>query len=203
MTVMSEKVSIRVAKLGDAARLLEIYAPYIKDTVITFECTVPTVTEFQQRMVTIQQRYPYIVAERNHQIVGYAYLSPFVGRAAYDWAAETSIYVDPNDRHGGIGGQLYQALENISRAMGILNLNACIGYPKTADDPHLNTNSADFHRHLGYHFVGKFHDCGYKFGRWYDMIWMEKMLGDHPAKPAPVKNFNAIRQDMADQYNIK
>lgn len=200
---MDKPISLRVASPADAPRLLEIYTPYIKDTVITFECTVPSVSEFKQRMATIQQRYPYIVAERDQRIVGYAYLSPFVGRDAYGWAAETSIYVDPADRHGGIGGRLYQAIEEISRAMGILNLNACIGYPKSANDPHLTTNSADFHRHLGYRLVGKFHDCGYKFGHWYDMIWMEKMLGDHPENPALVKNFNDLRQLIADQYHIQ
>ena len=200
---MDKQVTLRVARLSDASRLLDIYTPYIKDTVITFECSVPSVEEFQQRMVNIQKKYPYIVAERSQQIVGYAYLSSFVGRDAYDWAAETSIYVDPADRHGGIGGRLYQAIEDISRVMGILNLNACIGYPKSPNDPHLNTNSADFHHHLGYRLVGKFHDCGYKFGHWYDMIWMEKMLGDHPANPAPVKSCKDVRSVIAVKYNIK
>lgn len=153
-------------------------------------------------MADTLKKYPYIVAIRDHQIVGYAYLSPFVGRKAYQWSAETSIYVDPNQRHAGVGKALYSALENISREMGILNLNACIGYP-VKDDEYLTTNSADFHRHLGYRLVGEFKQCGYKFNRWYNMIWMEKFIADHPDKPTPVKNFNDVRDAIAEKYDLK
>ncbi len=200
---MAKNVTIRVARLTDAPRLVEIYAPYVRKTVITFEYTVPTVDDFRQRMANTLVKYPYIVAEQGNQVVGYAYVGLFVGRKAYDWSVETSIYVDSECRHNGVGGQLYAALEEILKEMGILNLNACIGYPAGKDDKYLTKNSAQFHRHLGYRLVGEFHRCGYKFNRWYDMIWMEKMLGDHPQTAQPIKNFNDVRVIIAKKYGIK
>lgn len=186
------QITFRDAAQEDAERLLEIYRYYVEKTVITFEWTVPTVEEFRSRMRHTMERYPYIVAVRDGRIVGYAYVGPFVGREAYDWAVETTIYLDPSCRHQGVGGRLYHVLEELLREMHILNLNACIGYPKVEDE-YLTKNSAEFHAHLGYRMVGEFHDCGYKFGRWYDMVWMEKMLGDHPAEPAPVLHYNEIK----------
>lgn len=201
---MNSDINLRLATLSDAPQLVKIYAPYVKKTVITFEYQVPSVSEFRQRMANTMTNYPYLVAERDGQIVGYAYVGHFVGREAYDWAVETSIYVDTKARHGGIGGKLYDALERICQLMGITNMNACIGYPRNGkDDPYLTKNSQQFHQHLGYQLVGEFHDCGYKFGRWYDMIWMEKMIGDHPDKAHPVKNFNDIKDEVARQLKIK
>ena len=199
---MVNDVQIRVAKLTDAPQLVAIYAPYVQKTAITFEYEVPTVDEFRDRMADTLKRYPYIVAERGGQIVGYAYVGPFKGRRAYDWAVETSIYVATDERHHGVGKQLYQALENICRTMGILNMNACIGYPSHADQ-HLTKNSAQFHAHLGYQMVGEFHQCGYKFGRWYNRVWMEKMIGQHADQPQAVQNFNDVRPIIATRYNIQ
>lgn len=199
---MNPNITIRVAKLTDAPRLAAIYAPYVEKTAITFEYHVPSVEDFRGRMATTLKDYPYLVAEKDGQIAGYAYVGSFNGREAYRWAVETSIYIDTADRHAGIGGQLYQALENVCKLMGITNLNACIGYPK-GDDEYLTTNSADFHHHIGYQLVGNFHDCGYKFNHWYDMIWMEKIIGKHPAAPAPVKNFNEIRPLLNAKLGIK
>ena len=80
-------------------------------------------------------------------------------------------------------------------------MNACIGYPEK-EDQYLTKNSAEFHAHLGYRMVGEFHQCGYKFGRWYDMVWMEKIIGQHVDHPQSVKNFNDVRQEIADRLNI-
>ncbi|MCH3967711.1 MAG: GNAT family N-acetyltransferase [Atopobiaceae bacterium] len=189
-----EDIDIRMATIEDAPALLAIYAPYVTETAISFECQVPSVDEFTSRMEATFARYPYLVAELSStgRPVGYAYTSAFVGRAAYDWSAETSIYVDRRTRHHGVGGALYQVLEAASRAQGILNLNACIGYPAEAGDGHLTTNSVDFHAHLGYSMVGRFHASGYKFGTWYDMVWMEKMLGPHPSEPTPFVPFPCL-----------
>lgn len=198
---MTDDVQIRVARLTDAPELVNIYAPYVKKTVISFEYEVPTVDEFRDRMANTLKKYPYIVAERQQQIVGYAYVGPFKGRQAYDWSVETSIYVATDERHHGVGKKLYEALENICRTMGILNMNACIGYPEK-EDQYLTKNSAEFHAHLGYRMVGEFHQCGYKFGRWYDMVWMEKIIGQHVDHPQSVKNFNDVRQEIADRLNI-
>ena len=194
---MNTDIMIRTAELSDAERLLKIYAPYVENTAITFEYEVPSVEEFRKRMENVLKKYPYLVAEQNGRPVGYAYAGAFKGRAAYDWAVETSIYVDAHARRRGIGRRLYEEMEQILKMMNILNLNACIGYPKEEDE-HLTRNSVEFHRHMGYQWVGEFHDCGYKFGRWYNMVWMEKMLGAHPQKPAPVKLFSEVRETFEE-----
>lgn len=191
------KITFRNATLDDAARILEIYRYYVEKTAISFEWSVPSLLEFQGRMETTMKKYPYIVAVEDGKIIGYSYVSPFVGREAYDWSAEMTIYLDAEVRHHGAGKKLYFVMEEILRQMHILNLNACIGYPKNdVDDEYLTKNSAGFHGHLGYKLVGRFHDSGYKFNRWYDMIWMEKMLGEHPDKPEPVLNYNDIKAKL-------
>lgn len=186
-------VVFRTAQLEDAQELLDIYAPYVEETAITFEYEVPSVEEFQERIQHTLEKYPYIVALQDEKIVGYAYASAFHVRAAYDWCAEVSIYLDRNMRHCGIGKQLYAELESILRQMNILNVNACIGYPEVEDE-YLTKNSVGFHEHMGYKMVGEFHRCGYKFNRWYNMVWMEKMLNDHPNNPKPILNFNNLKR---------
>ncbi|MEE0546865.1 MAG: N-acetyltransferase family protein [Peptococcaceae bacterium] len=188
-------ISIRVATPDDAEALLALYAPYVTDTAISFEYEVPSVEEFRARIVRTLKTYPYLIAEFRGVILGYAYTSAFVGRAAYAWSAETSIYIDKNCRHQGIGRALYQALESISRLQRITNLYACIGVPENGSDPYLTRNSADFHAHLGYRFVGEFQRCGYKFDHWYHMIWMEKLIADHPAQPLPMRPFSELTDD--------
>lgn len=198
---MGNEIEIRVATPDDADALLAVYAPYVTDTAISFECEVPTVEEFRRRIARTLERYPYLVALQDGKIAGYAYAGPFVGRAAYDWSVETSIYVARHARRAGLGRALYTVLENILREMGVLNLNACIGYPKKEDE-YLTTNSVDYHRHLGYAWVGRFHDSGCKFGRWYDMVWMEKIIGNHPENPEPIRPFPEVRAIIRECYGI-
>lgn len=170
--------TIRNAVIEDASRILEIYNYYVKNTAISFDYETPALDEWIARMVRTMSRYPYLVVEENGVIQGYAYAGSFVGRAAYDWSCEMTIYLDHNVQKCGMGRKLYETMEQELGKMGILNLYACIGYPDK-DDEYLTTNSADFHAHLGYTRVGMFHKCGYKFGRWYHMIWMEKIIGKH------------------------
>ena len=115
-------ITIRNATLADAPRILEIYAYYVEHTVITFEYDVPSLAEFEDRMRAIMQKYPYLVIERDGRIEGYAYAHAFVGRAAYDWAAELTIYLDHDARRGGLGRALYEALADRLKAMGALPL---------------------------------------------------------------------------------
>lgn len=186
--MFSKDIKIRTAGIHDAQALLEIYAPYVRNTAITFEYEVPKLADFQKRIENTLKKYTYIVAEADGEILGYAYMGAFKERAAYDWSAEVSIYVK-EDKHGnGVGRKLYAALEEISHAQHILNLNACIAC-SDMEDGYLTNDSVTFHSHMRYTMVGKFHQCGYKFGRWYDMVWMEKMVGEHPADPAPVIRF--------------
>lgn len=184
-------IQIRTASADDAKALLEIYTPYVEKTAITFEYDIPTLQEFENRINRTLKNYPYLVAEQNGELLGYAYTGPFVGRAAYGWSAEVSIYLKETKRKMGIGRRLYDALEQISKAQNIQNLNACIGYTETEDE-HLTNNSMEFHAHMGYTLVGRFHNSGYKFGRWYDMIWMEKLIGEHSDNPLPVVDFPAL-----------
>lgn len=174
----NQEITIRTATPEDAERLLAIYRPYVLKTAITFEYDVPSVEEFKGRIGHTLEKYPYLVAEQDGVLFGYAYVSPFKERAAYDWAVETSIYVDWDKKKMGIGKLLHNALEQVLKQMGILNMEACIGYPEK-DDEYLTQNSAQFHDHLGYRMVGEFYRCGYKFGRWYNMVWMEKLIGEH------------------------
>ena len=171
-----KEVRIRIATIEDAKELLEIYGPYVENTAITFEYEVPSQDEFKKRIENILNKYPYLVAENQGEIVGYAYASSFHSRAAYQWSVETSIYIKQDQRNSGVGKALYQELERILKLQNILNLNACIAYPETEDE-YLTKNSVEFHEHLGYRMVGEFHKCGYKFDRWYNMVWMEKHIG--------------------------
>ena len=189
------KKGIRVATPQDAEALLAVYAPYVTDTAITFEYEVPSLTEFRERIRHTLELYPYLVMEQDGEILGYAYAGPFKERAAYDWAVETTIYVKQGMKKQGIGRKLYQALEDTLIRQNILNLNACIGYP-TVEDEYLTRNSMEFHQHLGYRLVGQFYRCGYKFGRWYDMVWMEKLVGEHGVEPVRVKPFPELQQEL-------
>lgn len=174
-------IMVRNATMLDAERILEIYDYYVRNTAITFEYETPTIVEFEKRMRNTMKKYPYLVILKDGRIEGYSYAGTFVGRAAYDWACEITVYLDHNAQKCGLGRRIYEALENELRKMGILNLYACIGCPDE-DDEYLTTNSADFHAHLGFLKVGEFHKCGYKFDRWYNMIWMEKVIGKHEEK---------------------
>lgn len=190
-----KEIRIRQALLTDAEQILNVYAPYVERTAISFEYPVPTLEEFRGRIERTLRRFPYIVAERDGHIVGYAYAGYLNVRAAYEWSVETTIYLEKEIRGCGLGKRIYTALEDILKWMGIINLNACIAYPKTEDE-YLTKNSAKFHEHMGYRMIGEFHQCGYKFGRWYNMIWMEKMLGEHPEKPEPIRLFPEITEEI-------
>lgn len=178
-------MSIRMATLQDAPALLAIYTPYVEKTAITFEYEPPTEQEFSRRIAEVLKRYPYLVVEEQGELLGYAYASPFKERAAYDWAVETSIYVREDARGKGYGRALYRALEAILSRQHIRNVNACIAYAQV-EDALLTNDSMRFHERMGYREVAHFHQCGYKLGRWYDMIWMEKMLGNREQEALPV-----------------
>lgn len=171
--------TIRNATLADCPRILDIYRHYVEKTAISFEYDTPTLAEFETRMKNTMAHFPYLVAEVDGRVMGYAYAGPFIRRAAYDHCCELTIYLDPTARKTGLGRMLYDALETALKALGYRNLYACIGYPEIEDE-YLTRNSADFHAHLGFTLAGTFRNSGYKFGRWYDMIWMEKLLGPYP-----------------------
>ena len=177
-------LKIRSARPEDAGRLREIYAYYVVNTAVTFECSVPSEAEFRRRVEHVLERYPYLVLERGGTVIGYAYAGAFKEREAYAHTCEVSIYLAPEERRRGCGRMLYGALETELLARGIRNLYACIGNP-VGEDPYLTRDSERFHERLGYVRVGEFHGCGRKFGRLYGIIWMEKILGDPEGTEAP------------------
>lgn len=177
-------MNIRVASPEDAQTLVEIYTPYVKDTIVTFEYSVPTVEEFAGRIRHTLEKYPYLVAEDDGRILGYTYASAFKSRAAYNWSVETTIYVRQGKQHHGTGSALYKALEEQLSRQHICNLCACIAYPNPA--------SIEFHKKFGYVLIAHFHRSGYKLGAWQDMVWMEKELCPHTVPPQPFVPFSQL-----------
>lgn len=175
-------ITIRTATIGDAKEVLDIYAYYVKNTAITFEFEVPTLEEFENRIATTLQNYPYLVAEVDGQIAGYIYAGRFRTRAAYDWSASTSVYIHRNFHRMGIGKLLYERLEEILRRQNVVNVYAGVADPVEVDE-YLTRNSERFHEAMGYRTVARFQACGSKFGRWYNLIEMEKMIGERTCPP--------------------
>lgn len=180
---------MRIQKVtpADAEALLEIYAPYVERTAISFEYTVPSAEEFRERIARISAKYPYIQAvDDSGAVLGYAYAGEFKSRMAYQWNVETTVYVRSGCRRQGVGRALYRALEESLRGMGICNMNACIAFTPRPDE-YLTNDSMRFHECMGFTLAGTFHGSGYKFGRWYDMIWMEKAINPHVENQPPVR----------------
>ena len=189
---MQTRTILRMARPEDAAALVRIYAPYVEETAVSFEYAVPSVEAFAERIARTLERYPYLSAWVDGEAAGYAYAGPFQSRRAYAWGVETSIYVRRDLRRMGLGRMLHDALEETLRRQNVLNMNACIAVPHGEGDPFLSWDSARFHERLGYRRVGRFTQCGYKFGRWYDMIWMERLIGDHGSNPPEVLPVGAL-----------
>ena len=141
--------TIRTVRPEDAPELLAIYAPYVRETAITFEYEVPALEEFSERIRRTLERFPYLAAQSGDRLLGYAYASPFQGRPAYGLSAQSSIYADRSVRRSGVGRALCTALEQTLTAQNFLNLNACIAMPAQDSDPYLNCGSAAFNTAMG------------------------------------------------------
>ena len=173
---MKEPFTIRQAAAQDAAALLEIYRPFITDTVVTFEYEVPAAAEFAARITDTLACFPYLVCERDGKPVGYAYAHRIRERAAYDWAVELSIYLAPEAQGQGVGTVLYRCLIDLLDRQNIRILYGCVTLP--------NEGSRRLHEKLGFALTGVWHGSGWKFGQWHDVGWFEKRLGgDGPARP--------------------
>jgi len=183
-----------MATVADAPALREIYLPYVRTTAVTFELTDPSLEEFSERVRTTLERYPYIVAVDEGEIVGFAYAKAFRPRAAYLHSIETSIYMRMDYRGKGVGRRLYETLAKLLMLQNVYNMEACIAHCEPADE-YVPATSRLFHERLGFRLVGKFTKCAHKFGRWYDMIWMEKILGDHIANPDPFMPLPQVDQE--------
>lgn len=173
---------IRFATLQDVPAILAIYGPYITDTTISFEYEVPSLESFTQRFLEITAQYPWLVYEEEGKILGYAYGGPTFARAAYQWSAESSVYLCPEVKGRGIGRKLYAVLEELLKLQGYRKLYALI----TSE----NETSLAFHKAVGFSFTAYFPDIGIKFGRSLGVTWMEKCLkmGELPSKfPMSIK----------------
>lgn len=168
-------MTIRDADIADAKELLEIYSPYVTNTAISFEYEVPSVEEFENRIRKIKEKYVYLIAKEQGKIIGYCYANTFHARKAYDRSVEVSIYIRNGYKRKGTGRLLYHALEERLRKRGVKNMYACIAYPRE-EDKFLTKDSVLFHEKMGFIKCGHFHQCGSKFGHWYDMVYMEKLL---------------------------
>ena len=159
---------IRLAKESDLPAILKIYGPYVLNTAISFEYSVPNLDEFTERFRDITRQFPWLVWEENGTVLGYAYGSLPFGREAYRWDAASSIYLAPEAHGRGIGRKLYGALEALLTEQGYRKTYAII----TSDNP----GSLRFHEAMGFRFLARFQDCGIKFSKLYSVVWMEKDL---------------------------
>lgn len=183
---MNEIIYRRVC-IEDAQAIADIYRPYVENTAISFEYTAPTAEDIAQRIKKTVAFYPYFVAVKNGRVVGYAYAGRCGERSAYDHSAELSIYIDKDEHGQKIGTKLYELLETELLRMGVVNTYALIAAPfNRTDDPYVTDKSLRFHEKLGYGVVGRQHGCGFKFGRWYDIVYVEKFIGDHSDVPSPL-----------------
>lgn len=170
----------RTATEKDIPKILEIYAPYIENTCVSFEYTVPSLDEFTDRFMNITELFPWLVCENNREILGYAYASKAFARAAYQWDAGISVYINERYHGLGIGSMFYSRIENLLKEMGYINLYAVISGS--------NKGSIIFHEKCGYDKFAVFDRTGYKFGNWIDTVWYRKILNEHTGSPAfPVK----------------
>ena len=191
---MTERIKIRMATPADAKALLDIYAPYVLQTGITFEYEVPREDVFRKRIKSVLERYPYLVAESDGNIIGYAYAKELGERAAFSHSVETVIYLGGDQRKKGVGRLLYGELERILKKQRITNLYAAVSYREQEDET-ITHASPLFHLAMGYRKAAHFNKCGYKFGRWYDIIWYEKHIAEHeelPGELIPVGYIEAL-----------
>ena len=169
---------IRFATTADTDGCLAVYAEYL-ETVITFETELPSHEEFAGRIRSYGAVYPWLVAEENGEILGYAYAHRAQERAAYGWNAELSVYVSKNAAGRGLGTRLYRALLALLKEQGVRTAYGVVTMPNDA--------SAALHRKLGFGLLGTYHNTGYKNGRWRDVVWFEKHIGSFDGVPEPIR----------------
>jgi phosphinothricin acetyltransferase len=186
---------MRFASPDDAEQMLAVYAPYVRKTVISFEYEVPSLEEFRGRVEKYTKRYPWLVCERDGEILGYAYASSLYTRAAYNWIAETSIYLREDCRGTGIGQKLYTALLDCLTAM-----NFYVDYARICAS---NEASIRFHEKFGFREAGRSKNIGYKFGTWQDIVTLEKVLREPEIPPRPILPIERLGFDGQHPYILE
>ena len=181
---MAEEKLIRMATLEDAEAIFRIYAEYIKNTTVTFEIEVPTLTAFRERMERIMAQFPWLVCEIDGEIAGYAYASKHGERAAYRWSADLSVYISKKFHRRGIATAFYKALAEILRTQGYFTVYAGVSTP--------NPKSEAFHTALGFRNLGEFRNVGYKLGQWLGVTWYELSLAAYVPEPEEPVGINVL-----------
>lgn len=173
---------IRLAEPSDSAAIQAIYAPYVQNTVISFELNVPTIEDMRERIEKTLPVFPWLVLETQPgEIAGYAYASKHRERAAYQWSVDVTVYTAPTHHRMGVGRGLYTSLFAILRLQGYCNAYAGITLPNDA--------SVGLHRALGFESIGVYQNVGYKLGKWHDVSWWGLTLQsaqDEPGSPRPL-----------------
>lgn len=182
---------IREVGLLDVPQLLAIYAPFVTDTVVTFEEKVPSVTEFTERVENYRQYFPWLIAEADGVIAGYAYVSKYRERIAYQWVAECSIYMHPNYKRTGIAQKLYSALFDILKLQGMYRVYAVIGIP--------HEESTRFHEKMGFQYFATYQHTGYKLGQWRDTGWYEYILKHPDENPRPPISYTQVNREAVEE----
>ena len=180
-------IRLRPATVADAQDLLDIYAPYVTDTSVTFETEIPSLETFQKRIREITRGFPYLVAEEDGEILGYAYAHPYHERAAFHWTVETSIYVRMGMERKKLGTMLYHGLLALLRLQGIHTACALITLP--------NDRSIAFHEKMGFVHGGSLPAVGYKFGQWYGLAYCYHRLGRLGDTPEALIPFPELEQE--------
>jgi L-amino acid N-acyltransferase YncA len=171
--------TIRDATEQDAEACAAIYAPYVTDTAVTFEYEPPTTAEMARRIAAAQQLHAWLVLEDDGRVVGYAYAGPYKERAAYRWSAEVSVYLEQGHGRRGGGRALYEALFDRLAARGYRTVVAGMTLPNDA--------SEGLHRAMGFEPVGTWRRIGWKHGRWRDVAWAQRVIGDGGDPPAELR----------------
>lgn len=177
---------IRIAHADDAAAVHDIYVPSVIEGVATFETELPGIEAMRERIVGRLRQYPWLVWEEHGRVLAYAYASRFRERAAYDWIAETSIYVHADARRRGIARRLYAVLLD---AMTLQGLNQAVGVITLPGD-----GSVAMHEAMGFVPAGVWRSAGYKLGQWWDVGVWQKQLQAPENPPRPVRAFESLRQ---------
>lgn len=180
---------IRIATREDAAAIAAIYAPYVRETPITFETEVPSDAEIAGRIERTLASHPWLICEQNGAVAGYAYGGAYRTRAAYQWSVEVTVYVQRERQRSGIGRALYTALLELLRLQGFFNAYAVITVPNAA--------SVGLHESLGFSRAGVTQRVGFKLGRWHDVGTWELALRT-PSEPAGPPHAFAAMRDGAD-----
>jgi L-amino acid N-acyltransferase YncA len=180
-------LTIRLATPADAAGCLDIYRPFVESTHTTFETDVPSVEAFAQRIASTLAARPWIVAEEDGRVIGYAYASPIKDRAAYQWSVEVAVYVAEGMRGRGVGRALYEALFRCLQGQGFVNAIGIIALPNQA--------SIALHEALGFEKISHLKGIGFKLGAWHDSAWWQKRLAELPTTPKPPRPLASCRAD--------